>query len=194
MTIPYFAYGSNMLLERIRSRVPSARVLGTATLRGYQLRFNKLSKDGSGKANIVPATDPRAAVHGVLYHLDDDDRPQLDKAEGLGNGYHVRRLRVSRDGAEEEVLAYVAAPGAIRDDLRPFHWYKNMVIDGAMQNQLPEPYVRQIEAVAAIEDPGRRSPRPGPRDAEANAAGPTGAAPARPSAAGHQSRAGPTPS
>ena len=54
MTIPYFAFGSNMLLERIKKRVPSARVLGNATLGGYALRFNKLSKDGSGKANIVP--------------------------------------------------------------------------------------------------------------------------------------------
>jgi gamma-glutamylcyclotransferase (GGCT)/AIG2-like uncharacterized protein YtfP len=154
VTIPYFAYGSNMLLERIQRRIPSARVLGTATLGGYTLRFNKLSKDGSGKANIVPSADPRAKVYGVLYHLEDEERPRLDKAEGLGHGYQVRCLRVKRDGAEEEVLAYVAAPEAIRDDLLPFQWYKNMLIHGATQNRLPESYVRQIEAVEAVEDPG----------------------------------------
>jgi AIG2-like family len=157
MAISYFAYGSNMLLERLKKRVPSARVLGTAILGGYALRFNKLSKDGSGRANIVRCGDPRAVVHGVLYHLDDDERPRLDKAEGLGNGYQVRYLRVRRDGvgAEEEVFTYVATPDAIRNNLPPFRWYKNMVIEGATQNRLPESYVRQIEAVEAVEDPAR---------------------------------------
>ena len=157
MTIPYFAFGSNMLLERIKKRVPSARVLGNATLGGYALRFNKLSKDGSAKANIVPSTDPRAVVYGVLYHLDEDERPRLDRAEGLGNGYQIRHVRVRRDGegAEEEAFTYVATPEAIRDDLPPFRWYKDMVIQGATQNHLPESYVRQIEAVEAVEDPGR---------------------------------------
>ncbi len=157
MALSYFAFGSNMLVERLAKRVPSARVLGTASLVGYVLRFNKLSKDGSGKANIVPSADPLAVVHGVLYHLDDDERFRLDKAEGLGNGYQVRWVRVRRDGAEadDEAFTYVAAPEAVRDALPPFQWYKNMVIEGAKQNRLPESYVRKIEAVLAVEDPGR---------------------------------------
>ncbi len=116
MAISYFAFGSNMLLERIKKRVPSARALGVATLGGYALCFNKLSKDGSSKANIVPSADPRAVVYGVLYRLDDDDRPRLDKAEGLGDGYQIRRVRVRREGAgaEEDAFTYVAAPGAPR--------------------------------------------------------------------------------
>jgi gamma-glutamylcyclotransferase len=157
VAIPYFAFGSNMLLERIKKRVPSARALGIATLGGYALRFNKLSKDGSSKANIVPSADPRAVVYGVLYHLDEDERPRLDRAEGLGKGYQIRRVRVRRDGAEveEEAFTYIAAPEAVRDDLPPFRWYKDMVIAGATRNRLPEPYLRQIEAVEAVDDPGR---------------------------------------
>jgi gamma-glutamylcyclotransferase len=156
MAVAYFAFGSNMLFERLKKRVPSARRLGTATLRGYTLRFNKVSKDGSGKANIVPSPDPLALVYGVLYYLDDVERRLLDKAEGLGKGYQVRYLRVRRDGAEEEeAFAYVAAPGAIRDDLPPFQWYRDIVIQGAAQNRLPESYVRHLEAVEAIEDHGR---------------------------------------
>lgn len=157
MAVSYFAFGSNMLFERLKKRVPSARRLGTATLQGYTLRFNKVSKDGSGKANIVPSPDPRAVVYGVLYYLDDEERRQLDKAEGLGKGYQVRYLRVRRDGAvaEEEAFAYVGAPGAIRDDLPPFQWYKDVVIQGATQNRLPESYVRHLESVEAIEDHSR---------------------------------------
>jgi hypothetical protein len=146
-----------MLLERIKKRVPSARVRGVASLGGYALRFNKLSKDGSGKANIVPSADPRAVVYGVLYDLDDDERPRLDRAEGLGNGYQIRHVRVKRAGsdAEEESFTYVASPEAIRDDRPPFRWYKDMVIKGATQNHLPEPYVHQIEAIETVEDTDR---------------------------------------
>jgi gamma-glutamylcyclotransferase len=157
VAISYFAFGSNMLLDRIKKRVPSARVLDNAILGGYALRFNKLSKDGSAKANIVPSADPRAVVYGVLYHLDEDERPRLDRAEGLGHGYQVRHVRVRRvgTGAEEEAFTYVAAPEAIRDDLPPFRWYKDMVIKGATQNCFPESYVRQIDAVRAVDDPSR---------------------------------------
>ena len=157
MTITYIAFGSNMLLERIEKRVPSARVLGNAALRGYALRFNKLSKDGSAKANIVPSTDPQAMVYGVLYRLDEDDRLRLDRAEGLGHGYQIRHVLVRTEAkeSEEKAFTYVASPEAIRDDLPPFRWYKDMLIQGATQNHLPGSYVRQIEAVEAVEDSGR---------------------------------------
>jgi hypothetical protein len=61
-------------------------------------------------------------VYGVLYHLDEDERPQLGRPEGLGKGYQIRRVRVRRDGAEaeEEAFTYFAAPEAVRDDLPPF--------------------------------------------------------------------------
>jgi gamma-glutamylcyclotransferase len=153
VAITYFAFGSNMLLERLRKRVPSARVVGAASLGGYTLRFNKLSKDGSGKANIVPSSDPRAMVFGVLCELDAAERPLLDKAEGLGKGYETLPVRVRREEAEEEAFAYVAAPEAIREDLMPYQWYKDLVVAGAIQNHFPEAYVRRIEAIEAVPDP-----------------------------------------
>ena len=33
----YFAYGSNMNPDRIRERIPNARVVGRATIRGWRL-------------------------------------------------------------------------------------------------------------------------------------------------------------
>jgi gamma-glutamylcyclotransferase len=47
----YFAYGSNMSLSRLRERVPSAEAVGCFSLNGHDLRFHKLSKDGSGKCD-----------------------------------------------------------------------------------------------------------------------------------------------
>ena len=41
----YLAYGSNLSLERMKSRCPDAVVLGTAVIPGYRLLFKK-SKTG----------------------------------------------------------------------------------------------------------------------------------------------------
>jgi len=50
----YFAYGSNMAAERLRARVPSARLMGSAVLAGHALRFHKPgSNDGSAKCDAA---------------------------------------------------------------------------------------------------------------------------------------------
>jgi gamma-glutamylcyclotransferase len=46
----YFAYGSNMCSGRLRARV-TCDFVTTAKLAGYQLRFHKLSRDGSSKCD-----------------------------------------------------------------------------------------------------------------------------------------------
>ncbi len=154
MAVPYFAFGSNMRHERLTQRVPSARAVGVAVLGNHALRFNKLSKkDGSGKANIEPSPDPRAVVYGVLFHLDEAERPALDRAEG---GYRILRVMVRREGAgaDEEAFTYIAKPEAIRDGLRPFRWYRDAAIAGARQHGLPESCIRRIEAVEVLDGPG----------------------------------------
>lgn len=88
-----FAYGSNMLLSRIRERVSSARSLGTAVLKGHQLRWHKASKDGSGKCDVIRSDSVDATVHGVLYEIAQHQKVELDAAEGLGNGYDEKQAR-----------------------------------------------------------------------------------------------------
>lgn len=43
-TFFYFAYGSNLLTERIRINNPSARAKGIGELKNYKLDFNNKSK------------------------------------------------------------------------------------------------------------------------------------------------------
>lgn len=57
-TVLYFAYGSNLCLPRLRSRVPSVALVGTAVLSGYELRWHKRSTDTSGKCDVIAAPDP----------------------------------------------------------------------------------------------------------------------------------------
>lgn len=149
----YFAYGSNMFVPRLRVRVASAEVRSTARLIGYALRFHKRSEDRSGKCNAFRTGDPADEVYGVLFAIDPSQKADLDRAEGLGNGYVEATVQViSRDG-EQTAFAYLAEPGFVDDSLRPYTWYKKFVVRGARESGLPQAYVDAIEAVAALRDP-----------------------------------------
>lgn len=141
-----FAYGSNMLSARLKERCPSARALGVAKLPGYELRWHKRSRDGSGKGDIVPSDDSHA-VFGVVYEIDASELPALDRAEGRGCGYDRRDLQVILNGKRVTVWAYVAT--ATDSALKPYAWYKAMVVAGAKEHGLPAPYIANLEVVEA---------------------------------------------
>ncbi|MCP5142712.1 MAG: gamma-glutamylcyclotransferase [Gammaproteobacteria bacterium] len=150
----YFAYGSNMSVARLRERAPSAEVVGVARLRQHQLRFHKVGTDGSGKCNIWRTGKGADVVFGVIYELDDADRPALDAAENLGTGYEIHTVELELDDAGvTHAEAYVAIP--INDDLAPFDWYHALVVAGAREHQLPEAYIQDIEAQRVFADRDR---------------------------------------
>jgi cation transport regulator ChaC len=145
-----FAYGSNMLRARITARVPSARVVGPAVLRGHALRWHKVGRDRSGKCDVVRDAAPGAAVHGVLYEIATAEKAALDRAEGLGAGYEEQTVPVECQGRVVPAHLYVAS--AIDPSLAPYSWYRALVVAGARQHALPAAYVEALQAVAAIED------------------------------------------
>ena len=86
MTFYCFAYGSNMLTERLKARCPGAIVLGTAFAEGSIIEFSNRSElDGSGKATLGRATGQRTP--GVLFKIPNPQCRALDRAEGAGKGY-----------------------------------------------------------------------------------------------------------
>jgi len=151
----YFAYGSNMALARIRRRLPSVRRFGPAWLPGYQLLFNVASSlDGSAKCNAEPSDNPTHRVLGVLFQIDPNDKPVLDRYEGVGVEYRDEKVRVILEsGGAKDALVYLGI--ARTDSLLPYDWYKEHVIRGALENGLPDSYVSRIESVASIDDPDR---------------------------------------
>jgi len=146
-----FAYGSNMLTSRLRDRCPSAEAQGVATLHGYELHWHKHSIDGSGKCDVVRVDDAAAVVYGVLFSIARSEKSDLDRAEGLGRGYDEKQVDVSCcKGATHRAQLYVAT----KQDrlLKPYTWYKAMVVAGAREHGLPPDYMAQLEAVPAVED------------------------------------------
>lgn len=153
-TFRYFAYGSNMATERVRSRAPSARPVGVARLPRHVLRWHKRGRDGSGKCDISAAdaadTD---AVWGVLFDIECTDKPRLDAAEGLGVGYDARTVQVLAESGSCEALTYQARRSHIDARLRPTPWYKRHVVIGAREHGLPAAYQRALAAIRTTEDP-----------------------------------------
>jgi hypothetical protein len=140
MDILYFAYGSNMLTERMLSRIPSAKPVGCALLEHKRLVFNKKSKDGSGKANLID--DPECNTWGALYKLDMKDIALLDKIEG---GYTRLSTEVQLpDGSH--VLAKVYVSIALTDEPIAYEWYKSLVLKGAKEHELPGNYIDYLVA------------------------------------------------
>ena len=143
----YFAYGSNMLHTRLLERTPSALSLGTGFITGWRLTFNKYGRDGTGKCDIEPASED-GRVYGVLYEISSLEKPILDDFE---KGYESLAVTVREtEGGNRQALAYVACDK--KENLSPFHWYKKLVIAGAVQNRFPSSYIDQIRAVLSIED------------------------------------------
>lgn len=148
-----FAYGSNMPIARLRERCPSARAIGIAELPGHELRWHKRSIDGSGKCDIVAVDAPNASVFGVLYEISVREKAALDTAEGLGAGYEEIEIKVISGDSPVTAKAYRATN--TDPALRPYTWYRALVIAGAIEHGLPAPYIAGLESVPADEDVDR---------------------------------------
>jgi len=148
----YFAYGSNMAAARLQQRIPSAQRLGVARLPGYQLRFQVAStKDGSAKADAHYTGEDRDLLLGVVFRLDPRAKPVLDGYEGVGVEYRDTEVTIERGGGAEQALIYLGTN--LDPTLRPYPWYREHVLRGALENGLPAAYVEAIRVIDTIPDP-----------------------------------------
>lgn len=150
----YFAYGSNMATARLQQRLPSAQRLGVAKLRGYRLAFQVAStKDSSGKCDACPGCEEDILL-GVLYRIDPAAKPVLDGYEGIGVEYRDAWLEVETEQGEK-VSALIYLGTNLDPKLRPYPWYVEHVVRGALENDLPVAYVETIRATETMDDPDR---------------------------------------
>jgi gamma-glutamylcyclotransferase (GGCT)/AIG2-like uncharacterized protein YtfP len=156
-----FAYGSNMLEQRLKYRVGSAEFLSNAWIRGYEVRCRKISIDGSGKADLVQTGNPGDIVHGVVYQFDPNERDALNEAE---RGYDRAAIQVHTDSGDRDVTTYLARKERVDESLKPYTGYLEVIRCGAEQHGLPEDYRQRIQNTMAPDpDEDRRAKR----DAEA---------------------------
>jgi gamma-glutamylcyclotransferase len=145
------AYGSNLHPVRMIERVASAQALGVVDLPMHRLTFHKRSKDGSGKAMLT--SDAGSRAYGVLYAFDSIHKAELDRLEGKGNGYNEQQVHVPFNGVDYVAYVYSVASTHLDLNLRPYSWYRDLVVAGATFHNMPEQYVLDISNVVAIVDP-----------------------------------------
>ncbi|VEN64734.1 unnamed protein product [Callosobruchus maculatus] len=152
----YFAYGSNLLAQRILINNPSAVRAGTAKLNDYRLDFVGHSKLWNGApSTIVPL--PGKHVWGALWMLDDADKENLDRQEGVhtntyfplevqvtSNDGKVMTARTYRQTAEIEELVDLSK---LPNERCPSATYLNTILKGAKESSLPDEYQELLRAI-----------------------------------------------
>ena len=126
----YFAFGANMSRRRPLARLPDHRFL-----------CNKAGSDGSCKANIEVAVGDE--VWGVVFRIQRHLLPRLDRFEG---GYERRTVEVELGEIELRCETYVS-DRVLRPEAEVFDWYKQHMLVGAREHDLPALWLAKLEAL-----------------------------------------------
>ncbi|MBR1811004.1 MAG: gamma-glutamylcyclotransferase [Clostridia bacterium] len=90
----YIAYGSNLNIEQMRFRCPTARVIGTSEIPGYRLLF-KGSKTGS---YLTIEKAEGYAVPVAAWEVSPEDELRLDRYEGFPYFYYKAEMKLPIKG------------------------------------------------------------------------------------------------
>ena len=161
----YFGYGSNMLLKKLQNdgsddgckRCPHAEYKCNCWVENYEFSFGKKSIDHSGKCNITSTNNEKNMVYGVLFSIPEDERGDLTNCEGANStsptGYKIiQDFIVSTEKTDEfpdgkaKAVTYIAKGAGTGDKNRePYDWYKDQVVKGAEDYELPLWYIEKIK-------------------------------------------------
>ncbi len=103
----YIAYGSNLNIEQMADRCPGARIVGTATIPGYQLLFRGGYE--SAVATIEPMKGSNVLV--LVWEITPADEAALDRYEGFPYLYRKEKLKVRLHGEEVTAMVYIMNEG-----------------------------------------------------------------------------------
>uniref|UniRef100_A0A3B5QXZ8 Gamma-glutamylcyclotransferase b n=1 Tax=Xiphophorus maculatus TaxID=8083 RepID=A0A3B5QXZ8_XIPMA len=137
-TFLYFAYGSNLLKERLQLKNPSATVYCVAKLKDYKLVFGNYKGLASDRWHGGVATiedSPGDEVWGV----------SLDNQENVMLGaYRPVELSVKTKGQDISCRTYIMNSCVYA---RPSPQYLQVIVMGAEQHGLPTEYQEKLRAI-----------------------------------------------
>lgn len=136
----YFAYGSNLLPDRLYYRVGRVLTIGTYRLYGYKLSFNCGIE--TAFANVVKA-GPKDFVEGVLYDIGYTGEHILDHYEG----FYTKKTIKGRS-RDEEIFFYEGSEKFLIPKGRrimPDRYYVNIILDGCVIHGLKDTYNKVLD-------------------------------------------------
>ncbi|XP_043972152.1 gamma-glutamylcyclotransferase b isoform X1 [Gambusia affinis] len=147
-TFLYFAYGSNLLKERLQLKNPSATVYCVAKLKDYKLVFGNYKGLASDRWHGGVATiedSPGDEVWGVVWRMSISDLESLDNQENVMLGaYRPVELSVKTKGQDISCRTYIMNSCVYA---QPSPQYLQVIVMGAEQHGLPTEYQEKLKAI-----------------------------------------------
>ena len=145
--IKYFAYGSNMDMNRLSGRGISPITRHKGVLKGWKLKFNKKASAGDWSfANIEPSEED--SVEGLVFTIKESDLKLLDKFEGAPRHYRREILMVETYSEDVKCITYIAQSEHVVEGLLPQKDYIQFLINGS--KMLSEEYQKKLLNVLPI--------------------------------------------
>ena len=98
----YIAYGSNLNLEQMAYRCPTAQVVGTAVMRNWRLLFCGVATIERHQGGEVPV---------LVWSIQPKDEAALDVYEGWPRLYRKESMRVTLNGKQVRAFVYIMNGG-----------------------------------------------------------------------------------
>lgn len=138
MAMYYFAYGSNMKHEQMRTRCPGSRFIKAVYLDNAEFVYDGQSKTWGNKAVAnIDAADGQT-VWGGLFEVTNDDLDELDRHEGFPKSYGKKIVKV-HDAEGKDYDAWVYFRIGEKKGV-PSEKYRATVLEGADDCMLPKNY------------------------------------------------------
>lgn len=142
----YIAYGSNMNLEQMQRRCPTAKVVTSMYLEDYRLRF--MGRDFHAVATIEPSADDLVPV--VIWEIHPDDERNLDTYEGYPHLYRKETLQLKFGKRTLPAMVYI-----INDEKmlygQPSENYFNVIREGYVSAGFDPKLLHQAVAENCVE-------------------------------------------
>ncbi|KAG4071381.1 hypothetical protein HA402_004085 [Bradysia odoriphaga] len=149
----YFAYGSNLLSNRIHFQNPTAERRTIGRLENYRLDFNVQSRDWNGTGATV-VEDDDYHVYGAIWEIDISNMDELDRQEGVEKNLYkpLTKSIITPTGEEINCRVYqqINYPNDFYEledlpiDRQPSRSYLNCILKGAYESQLPIEYIYDL--------------------------------------------------
>jgi hypothetical protein len=120
----YAAYGSNLNLEQMALRCPTAKVVGMSVIHNWRLLFR--GAPGSAVATVERFRGSQAPI--MVWELQLADEAALDHYEGYPHLYRKETVRIRLNGKLVSAMIYIMNEGYPLG--QPNEYYFNLIQDG----------------------------------------------------------------
>jgi len=147
----YFAYGINIIKQRVRNQCPGSKLRGKAVLEGYRFLINS-----RGMATI--AKNVSSTVYGLLWDITPEDERLLDWYEGVNDGHTVKKqVRIKTESNEDKSVIALAYVSAVSTPGRSREGYISSITDALERYEFPKEYVLELKQWSELETETNRS-------------------------------------